>query len=516
MQNIKNKYFDISIPVFFPAAIITIIFVTFTIIFDQQAETYFTDFRSFMSKNLGWFVNIAINYFLFFVVYLAVNKLGKIKIGGANAKPDFSKFSWVAMLFSAGMGIGLVYFSVAEPMLNFANPIESDLTGLEKSKLAMKHTFLHYGFHVWAIYALLGIALAYFTFNKNEPLSIKSTLKPLFGKWMTSGIGYGIDVVAVLATLFGLATTLGFGAVQFSSGVSLLTGTSNDVTLQILSIVGITLIATTSVLSGLNKGLKYLSNLNIILACILFVFILIIGSTAYLLDGFVENLGLYLRDLFQLSTFRNQYADEGQWLKGWSMFYWLWWISWSPFVGTFIARISKGRTIREIAIYGLLVPTLFSLLWMSVFGGTALGMQLEGTIDLAQIVSEDSSLALFKMLEELPFYEITATLCIFLVATFFITSSDSGSLVVDFMTSGGKLDAPKGQKVFWAFMEGAIAIALLVGGGLSALQSASISTGLPFAVILIFVSLSLRKTLKNDKQLNTDHSLESSPTDQKL
>lgn len=506
MQNIKNKYFDISVPVFVPAAVITLIFVTLTIIFDQQAEESFSNFRSFMSKNMGWLVNIAINYFLIFVVYLAFSKLGKVKIGGANAKPDFNKFSWVAMLFSAGMGIGLVYFSVAEPMLNFNNPIESGLSDLEKSKIAMKHTFLHYGFHVWAIYALLGIALAYFTFNKNAPLSIQSTLKPLFGKWMTPGIGYGIDVVAVLATLFGLATTLGFGAVQFSSGVSLLTGISNGNTLQIISIVGITLIATASVLSGLNKGLKYLSNLNIILACVLFSFVLIIGSTAYLFDGFVENLGLYLRDLFQISTFRSQYAEEGQWFKGWSMFYWLWWISWSPFVGTFIARISKGRTIREIAIYGLLVPALFSFLWMSVFGGTALEMQLNGTLNLAEVVSEDSSLALFKMLEELPLYEITATLCIFLVATFFITSSDSGSLVVDFMTSGGKLDAPRGQKVFWAFMEGAIAIALLVGGGLSALQSASISTGLPFAIILIFVSLSLQKTLKNDKQLIANHS----------
>lgn len=515
MRNIKNRYFDISIPVFFPAAIIALIFVVFTIIFDQKAETYFTDFRLYMSTNFGWFVNIAINYFLFFVVYLAVSKLGRIRIGGSNAKPDFNKFSWVAMLFSAGMGIGLVYFSVAEPMLNFNNPIESGLTDLEKSKLAMKHTFLHYGFHVWAIYALMGISLAYFTFNKNAPLSIKSTLKPLFGKWMTSGLGNGIDVIAVLATLFGLATTLGFGAVQFSSGVSLLTGVTNGNTLQILSIVGITLIATVSVLSGLNKGLKYLSNLNIILACILFLFVLIIGSTAYLFDGFVENLGLYLRDVFQLSTFRNQYADEGQWFKGWSMFYWLWWISWSPFVGTFIARISKGRTIREIAIYGLLVPALFSFLWMSVFGGSALGMQLDGTIDLAQIVSEDSSMALFKMLEELPVYNITATLCIFLVATFFITSSDSGSLVVDFMTSGGKLDAPRGQKVFWAFMEGAIAIALLVGGGLSALQSASISTGLPFAVILFFVSLSLRKSLKCDKQLSQNNRSEKLMTNQK-
>jgi choline/glycine/proline betaine transport protein len=327
-------------------------------------------------------------------------------------------------------------------------------------------------------------------------------LKPLLGrKLLNFGVGNAIDVIAVLATLFGLATSLGFGAIQFSTGVSEMTNLNNGINLQVVSIVGITLIATISVISGLQKGLKILSNLNIIIALILFVFILIIGSTAYLLDGYIESLGSYLTDFFELSTNRNQLNEDGQWFKDWSMFYWVWWISWSPFVGTFIARISKGRTIKEIAIYGVLIPSLFSFLWMSVLGGTALDLQLSGVTDLSTIVAEDSSLALFKMLENLPFYEITASLSIFLVATFFITSSDSGSLVVDLMTSGGKLNAPKGQKVFWAFMEGAIAIALLVGGGLTALQSASISTGFPFAVILILVSLSLLKALRKDEQL---------------
>lgn len=501
MKNYTNKYFDISKPVFIPSALITVVFVSFTIIFNEQAEAGFSSFRAYMSENFGWFINIAINYFLFFVVFLAFSKYGKIRIGGSDARPNFSKFSWIAMLFSAGMGIGLVYFSVAEPMLHFSNPIEAGLSGIEKSKLAMKHTFFHYGFHVWGIYTLLGIALAYFTFNKNAPLSIKSTLKPLFGNYMNSFVGYAIDVIAVLATLFGLATTLGFGAVQFTTGISELSGVANSINLQILSIVGITLIATVSVLSGLNKGLKYLSNLNIVIAGILFVFILFVASTVFLFDGFVESLGLYLTDFFELSTYRNQYGEEGKWFKSWSMFYWVWWISWSPFVGTFIARISKGRTLQDIAIYGLLVPSLFSMLWMSVIGGTALDMQLNNVADLAQIVTDDSSMGLFKMLENLPYYKITAILSIFLVGTFFITSSDSGSLVVDFMTSGGKLDAPRGQKVFWAFMEGAIAIALLIGGGLSALQSASISTGFPFAIILIFVSISLLKSLKKDPQL---------------
>jgi choline/glycine/proline betaine transport protein len=505
MRQFKNKYFDFSLPVFIPSALIAILFVVGTIIFDQQAEAGFSNFQSFMSMNFGWFINISINYFLLFVIFLAFSKFGKIRIGGANAKPDFRKFSWVAMLFSAGMGIGLVYFSVAEPMLHFSHPIEADLSEIDNARLAMKHTFFHYGFHVWGIYALLGIALAYFTFNRNKPLSIQSTLRPLLGKHLDNGLGSAIDVIAVLATLFGLATSLGFGAIQFSTGVSEMTNISNSIDLQVISIIGITLIATVSVLSGLQKGLKYLSNLNIIIALVLFLFIVLIGSTAYLLDGYVENLGRYLTDFFALSTNRNQLNEEGQWFKDWSMFYWVWWISWSPFVGTFIARISKGRTIKEIALFGVLIPALFSFLWMSVLGGTALEMQIDGTIDLAQVVAEDSSLALFKMLENLPYYEITASLSIFLVATFFITSSDSGSLVVDLMTSGGKIDAPQGQKVFWACMEGAIAIALLIGGGLTALQSASISTGFPFAVILILVSISLLKALRKDEQLEKEN-----------
>lgn len=503
MNRLKNKYFDLSIPVFVPAAIITILFVGLTIIFNQQASESLTALQKYMTNHFGWFISLAINYFLFFVLYLAFSKLGKIKIGGADAKPDFNKFSWIAMLFSAGMGIGLVYFSVAEPMLHFSNPINSDFSEIQKAQQAMKHTFLHYGFHVWGIYILLGIALAYFTFNKNKALSIQSTLRPLLGKWLDMGLGNAIDVIAVLATLFGLATSLGFGAIQFTTGVSELSGLANSVNLQILSIVGITLIATASILSGLQKGLKYLSNLNMIIAAILFLFVLIVGSTALLLDGFVESLGIYIKDFFEIGTYRNRYGDDGKWFTSWSMFYWVWWISWSPFVGTFIARISKGRTIREIAIYGLLIPALFSFLWMSVLGGTALEMQLNGTADLAQIVSDDSSMGLFKMLENLPLYKISVGISVLLVATFFITSSDSGSLVVDYMTSGGKINAPRGQKVFWAFMEGGIAIALLVGGGLTALQSASISTGFPFAIILIFVSISLLKILKKDEQLKS-------------
>jgi choline/glycine/proline betaine transport protein len=503
MKNYTTKYFDFSKPVFIPTAIITIVFVGFTILFNEQAEAGFSSFQSYMTTHFGWLINLGINYFLIFVLYLALSKLGKIKIGGKEANPSFNKFSWVAMLFSAGMGIGLVYFSVAEPMLHFNHPIIEDASAVEKARLAMRNTYFHYGFHVWGIYMLLGIALAYFSFNKKAPLSLKSTLIPLFGQRMNAWPGYLIDIIAVLATLFGLATSLGFGALQFSTGLSEYFGLKSTTSLQVISIIGITIIATISVVSGLNKGLKYLSNANIIIALAVFGFVLILGSTVTLIDGFVESLGNYASSLVELSLFRNQYGTSGEWFKGWSMFYWVWWISWSPFVGTFVARISKGRTIKEIALYGLIVPSLFSFLWMSVLGGTALNLQLDGSLDLASIVAQDSSVGLFKLLETLPYYEITAFICIVLVGTFFITSSDSGSLVVDLMSSGGKLDAPKGQKVFWAFMEGAIAIALLVGGGLTALQSASISTGFPFAIILVLVSISLIKSLKNDEQIKS-------------
>ncbi|HKK81862.1 MAG TPA: BCCT family transporter [Prolixibacteraceae bacterium] len=503
MNNFKNKYFDISKPVFIPAAIITVLFVSFTIIFSKDAEAGFSGFQYYMSSHFGWFISLCINYFLIFVLYLAFSKFGNIRIGGKDAKPSFSKFSWVAMLFSAGMGIGLVYFSVAEPMLHFNNPILEGTSDVYKSRLAMRNTYFHYGFHVWGIYMLVGIALAYFTFNKNTPLSLKSTLIPLFGNRINGWPGYLIDVITVLATLFGLATSLGFGAMQFSTGLSEYFGLENSTSLQVTSIIGITLIATISVVSGLNRGLKLLSNANIIIALIVFAFVLILGSTVRLIDGFVESLGIYLSDLVELSLYRNQHGTPGEWFKGWSMFYWVWWISWSPFVGTFVARISKGRTIREIGLFGLILPSVFSFLWMSVLGGTALNLQLDGSMDIASIVAQDSSIGLYKMLESLPFYEITAFISIVLVGTFFITSSDSGSLVVDMMTAGGKLNAPKGQKVFWAFMEGAIAIALLVGGGLTALQSASISTGFPFAIILVLVSFSLVKSLKQDDQLKS-------------
>ena len=499
MSRLK-KGFDIYAPVFYPSAAIAILFVVLTLVFNKEAESGFGSFQEYMVDNLSWLLKIGVNYILVFLIFIGLSKWGRVRIGGKKAKPEFNRFSWVAMLFSAGMGIGLVYFSVAEPMYHFINPVDEGFTDEVKAEYAMKYTFFHYGFHVWGIYALLGMALAFFCFNRGLPLSIRSTLYPFLGKGIYGWKGSLIDSLAVLATLFGLATSLGFGAIQFSTGVSRVFDTANDLTLQVVSIVVITFIATLSLITGLSRGLKYLSNTNMVIAMLLFLFVLFIGHTTALLEHFASSVAIYFCDFISITTFRGAAASDGTWYQGWTMFYWAWWISWSPFVGTFIARISKGRTVREMAFYSVVVPSLFSFLWMSVFGGTALDMHLTDEVDLVQVVSENSSAGLFVVLDQLPLSSVTSILTILLVATFFITSSDSGSFVVDLMTSGGKLDTPRLQKVFWASMEGAAAIALIAGGGLSALQSLSLSTGFPFLVILVVVSISLFKGLKTEKK----------------
>ncbi len=493
-MNFKNRFFDISPIVFFPTAIVTILFVAIVIFIGKPAANFFSSFQSLMSENFGWLITLIINFVLVTTLYFGLSKFGNIRLGGDDAKPEFSKFSWVAMLFSAGMGIGLLYFSVAEPMYHFNNPLSNEFITKDKVIHSMNTTFLHYGFHVWGIYCLVGLALAFSCFNKNRPLSLGGTIQFILPK-NSNIITKLIDSLAALATLFGLATSLAFGAKQFCSGLERVFGLTNDTSSQVLSIIVITLIATISIVTGLKKGVKLLSNANIILAIFLFLCVIFFGPTIKLIDFFIQSTGGYLSNFIGISFERGALDNNSNFFRGWSMFYWAWWISWSPFVGTFIARISKGRTVKEFVLFVLIVPSIVSFLWLGVFGGLAFDLQLVGGVDIAKAVSEDSSKALFVVLESLPFSGLLSSLAILLVATFFITSSDSGSLVVDYMTSGGKLDAPTGQKVFWAFMEGAIAISLLIGGGLVALQAASISTGFPFAIFLIFVVYSLKKEM---------------------
>lgn len=494
-----KKHFIISPLVFYPTAILSILFVVVVLYIGSPAQLLFSSFQTWMSSHFGWLITGSINYYLVFVIYLCFSKFGNIRLGGDKAEPEFSTFSWVAMLFSAGMGIGLLYFSVAEPMLHYINPINADANTHAKISQAMDITFFHYGLHVWGIYCLVGLALAYFCFNKSRPLTLSSTIESFIPKKFNF-INKLIDALASLATLFGLATSLGFGAKQFVAGLNHVFGIPNGATSQVISIIVITAIATISIITGLKKGVRILSVFNLRVAALLFFFVLFFGPTVHMLDFLMQSIGSYLSNFTSIAFQRGKFGGDVSFFKGWSMFYWAWWLSWSPFVGTFIARVSRGRTIREFIFFVLLTPTILSLVWLGVFGGFAFELQLSGAVDLAGVVKQNPSKALFALLNELPFAELVSSLAVLLVGTFFVTSSDSGSLVVDYMTSGGSLDAPKTQKIFWASMEGLIAIALILGGGLTALQAASISTGFPFSIILILISINLYRSLKKEAE----------------
>ncbi len=454
-----------------------------------------------ITKNAGWFLILSANIFIVAALYFAFGRFGNIKIGGSDAQPEFSKFGWFAMLLSAGMGIGLLFWSVAEPVMHLGTPppIFGDISSnsAEAAQAAMATTFFHWGIHPWAIYAIVGLGLAFFAYNEGLPLTIRSIFYPIIGNRIYGFWGNLIDVLSVLATLTGLATSLGLGVTQINAGLNYLFGVDISVTVQIILIVGITSLATGSVVLGLDGGVKRLSEINMVLAGIFMLFILFAGPTIYILSGFTQNIGFYLSNITELSLWTETFRDTN-WQGGWTIFYWAWWISWSPFVGMFIARISKGRSVREFILSVMLIPTILSFFWMSIFGGTAIFQQTRGIGDLVSIVNTDVSIALFAMLENLPWTQFLSAIGIILVTVFFVTSSDSGSLVVDHLTSGGKLDSPVPQRIFWAVMEGVVAATLLVGGGLTALQTASVITGLPFAIILLMMIYSLYVGLKQE------------------
>jgi choline/glycine/proline betaine transport protein len=495
----KKKYFDIHPPVFYPAAAIILLFIILTLLVGKPMEEVFDKISTGMTTNAGWFFVFAVNAFIAFSIYLAVSKMGKIRLGGKGAVPDFGLFAWFAMLFSAGMGIGLLFFSVAEPIMHYSNPPLPVADQAEAARNAMKFSFLHYGFHAWAIYAVVGLALAFFAFNQKLPLTIRSVFFPILKKRIYGPIGDIIDIIAVVATLFGLATSLGFGVQQVATGLNFLFGTPDTPWMQVLLIALITMGATISVVLGLDKGIRVLSELNMRLGLFFLVLVLILGPTVFSLDGFIQNVGDYVQDVIAMGTWTETYAGTG-WQNNWTVFYWAWWISWSPFVGMFIARVSKGRTVREFILGVLLVPSLLTFLWFSVFGGSALYLEMNGIGQVAEAVNENISTALFVMLEEFPLSFITSLIGITLVTSFFITSSDSGSLVIDNITAGGKLNPPVGQRIFWALAEGAVAATLLVGGGLAALQTAAVTTGLPFTLLLFVMCFSLFKGLKEEQE----------------
>lgn len=503
-NNWEGYGFDLNPQVTFISSALLIIFIALTLIFPSQAELFFSNSLNFISKNAGWFLVLAANIFVIAGLLFAFGKFGDIKIGGSEAQPEFSKFGWFAMLLSAGMGIGLLFWSVAEPIMHLSNPsplFDGVSSGSPlAAQAAMSTTFFHWGIHPWGIYALVGLGLAFFSYNEGLPLTIRSVFYPLIGNKIYGFWGNLIDILSVLATLTGLATSLGLGVSQVNAGLNYLFGINISVTIQVMLIIGITLLATISVFLGLDSGVKKLSEINMVLAGVFLLFVLFAGPTIYILSGFTQNIGYYLSNLIEMSLWTETFKDTN-WQGGWTVFYWAWWISWSPFVGMFIARISKGRTVKEFILSVMLIPTLLSFFWMSVFGGASIFLETNGIADIAGFVNNDVSTALFAMLGSLPLTKITSLIGIILVVVFFVTSSDSGSLVVDHLTSGGKLDSPVPQRIFWALMEGVVAATLLIGGGLTALQTASVITGIPFAIILILMIVSLYQGLNQEYEI---------------
>jgi BCCT family betaine/carnitine transporter len=499
-DNIKGQFvfaLDIHGKVFTISALVAVIFVILTLALQAEVEPLFTAVRDWLTHHMAWFFLGAANIFVVLCLGLILSPLGRVRIGGREATPDFSYLTWFSMLFAAGMGIGLMFYGVAEPVSHYEaafggvaveNGVRTDWSPLagaagdaaEAQRLAMAATIFHWGLHPWAIYAIVALALAIFSFNKGLPLAIRSIFYPILGERVWGWPGHVIDILAVFATLFGLVTSLGIGAEQAAGGIEHLFGIEATNASKVLLIIAITLVALGSVVSGLDKGVRRLSEINIFLAFVLLAFVVIAGPTLAIALGFFDNLGAYLSYLPALSNPVGR--EDVNFTQGWTAFYWAWWISWSPFVGMFIARISRGRSVREFLVAVLLVPSLVSVLWMTTFGGSAFAQIGAGLGDVAGAALE---LKLFALLAELPLSGIMSFIAIVLVIMFFITSSDSGSLVIDTITAGGKVNAPVVQRVFWASIEGVIAIALLLGGGLVALQAMAVSTGLPFAVVLL-------------------------------
>ncbi|HBS23763.1 MULTISPECIES: BCCT family transporter [Thalassospira] len=502
---------DVHNPVFLISGLSIVAFVFLTLAFQDSVGPMFNDMRGWLTSTLDWFFLSAANVFVLLCLFLIVSPLGKVRLGGQDATPDYSYSGWFAMLFAAGMGIGLMFYGVSEPISHFTTSMGGAVVGDGGARtdwaplggamgdadaafdLGMAATIFHWGLHPWAIYATVALALALFSFNKGLPLTMRSVFYPVFGERVWGWTGHVIDIMAVFATLFGLATSLGFGAEQANAGLQFLFGLPESDGSKVFLIIGITGIALISVLAGLDAGVKRLSEINMVLAALLLLFVVLVGPTMDIIKGFFTSLVAYVEYLPALSNPIGR--EDANFSQGWTSFYWAWWISWSPFVGMFIARVSRGRTVREFITCVLIIPSLVCVLWMTAFGGTAVHMVNEGVQAIADAALP---IKLFTMLEQLPLHSITSFIGIVLVIVFFVTSSDSGSLVIDTITAGGKVDAPVPQRIFWCTFEGLVAIALLLGGGLGALQAMAVSTGFPFAIILLLACYSIIQGLRSE------------------
>jgi len=495
-QNIRVFNLDIHNPVFIVSAALVVMLVIGTLLFLEQAATLFADLRVWTTTTFDWFYFAASNLFVLFCFGIALSPLGRIRLGGRRAKPEYGYSAWLAMLFAAGVGIGLMFFGVLEPVTHtLAPPLGIDPADTGAARAAgMSAAILHWGLHAWAIYAVAGLSLAFFCFNRGMPLTLRSGFFPLIGKSVWGPFGHMVDIVAVLATLFGLAVSLGFGAEQIAGGLQYLFGIPATTATRAILIMVIIGIALASVIAGLDKGVKRLSWINMVLAGLLWSFVLIAGPTLVILATIGKAGVDYVYYLPALSNWIGR--EDVAFVRDWSTFYWAWWVAWAPFVGMFIARISFGRTVREFITWVLIVPTIIGILWMATFGGTALDQYFsDGYAGVAESVPE---LALFKMLEPLPMAGLVSAVSVFLITIFFVTSADSGSLVMDTITAGGKMDAPVQQRAFWCLLAGLAAMALMLGGGMASLQALTLAVGLPFTLVLLCMCVGLVKGLREE------------------
>ncbi|MYL72498.1 BCCT family transporter [Halobacillus litoralis] len=485
--------------VFWISLSISIVFVVWGAWAPKNLNTVSSGIQSFLTDKFGWLYIFAVSIFLIYSIYLIFSPYRKIKLGKNGDKPEYNRITWFAMLFSAGMGIGIIFWGAAEPLVHFASPPHADPESQEAAVNALRYSVFHWGLQTWGIYTIIALAIAYFKFKREIPGVISATFQPILGNKANGAIGKLIDIIAVFATIFGVATSLGLGASQIAGGLAFISDIENTMTTKFIIILIVTVLFMVSAWSGISRGIKYLSNTNIILAVILLLLTIIIGPTGFIFDQFFSATFSYLKhlpeDSFEVAPYD---SDYNQWIQDWTVFYWAWFIAWSPFVGTFIARVSKGRTIREFVMGVLFVPTIFCIVWFAVFGGASLHQELEGiNTGLTELAKEE---AMFGMFSSLPFGTVATVLAVLLISTFFITSADSATFVLGMQTTNGSLNPPNTVKLTWGVIQAATASVLLASGGLGALQTASIVSAFPFMFILLIMIFSLNKALKEDLQ----------------
>jgi len=494
--NENENHSPLNKSVFITSSALIVCLLIFAAAMPNTADALFKTMQTSIVSNGSWFYVLVVAIVLLFVVYLGMSRYGEIKLGPDHALPEFSFVTWLSMLFAAGMGIGLMFFGVSEPLMHFLAPPTADAQSIEAAREAMKTTFFHWGVHAWAIYAVVALILGYFAYRQNLPLTLRSALYPLIGDRIYGWPGHIVDIFAVTSTVFGVSTSLGLGASQVNAGLNYLFGLPSSTFVQICIMAGVVGLAVISVSTGLEKGVRRLSETNMVLAVVLLVIVLVLGPTVFLLQAYMQNTGAYLSDIVR-NTFNLFAYEKTDWIGGWTIFYWGWWLAWAPFVGLFIARISYGRTIREFVVGVLLIPSAFTLFWMTVFGNSAIDQVLvHGNDILANMVNEDTAIALFVFLEHFPFSSILNFIAVIMVIVFFVTSCDSGAMVVDMLCSHGRNDTPLWQRVYWAIGVGVVSAVLLYAGGLGALQTMTIAAALPFALVLLIAIMGLLKALR--------------------